>query len=282
MSDQIVSTGSPVDYASISKYVKIAMGERSVRQFAEICGTSRSSISKLVLGDFKRPVKLQLLKSIYDHAAPNTDIDWNKLLAANGMEVLNPPRSLASLTQSTSINPRDSEHKVEQILSGLFLGAEKPVLLAYDSPIPYSRLNDAKLKFDLSYLISNSTDNSSITWNFEIKVSTTQSPHTLRDLNRLLQSWLILDAYESTVLEGMQYTLVLTDPDSFSILKNRYSSVEVRNYISLCLIDLVNGQIIDEFQLTRTDGSKENLLLVFREEQQNNQLEREQNKTDDQ
>ena len=274
--------GTVLDKDYIASCVRAAVGDHTLRHFARVCGTSPSTLSKLSTKDFQRPVKYSLLRSIYEHAAPGANLDWIKLLAANGMKDLAPPTTQPFSMQSIPTDYRDGERKVEQILSSTFLSAGKSISLRHEIRFPYAKLGTRRLVFDLSYQIKDQDDSSSITWNFETKLSHAGKIRNPRLFDLPLLDWLLFDAYDTTALEGMHCTLVLTDSNTFSILKNSYDAVKVRNYISLCLIDLVNEQIVDEFQFARTDGSRENLLLVFREEQQNNQLERELDSTDDQ
>lgn len=275
-----VETALDKDY--IASCVRAAVGDHSLRHFARVCGTSPSTLSKLSTKDFQRPVKYSLLRSIFEHAAPGANLDWIKLLAANGMKDLAPPTTQPFPVHSIPTDYKDGERKVEQILSGTFLSAGKSISLKHDLRLPHAKLGPRQLMFDLSYQIKDQNDNSSITWNFETKLSPVGKMRNPGLFDLPLLDWLLFDAYDTTALEGNHCTLVLSDPNTFSILKNSYDAVKVRNYISLCLIDLINEQIVDEFQFTRTDGSKENLLLAFREEQQNNQLEREKNSTEDQ
>lgn len=281
-SENGLPVGTALDKDYIASCVKAAVGDHTLRHFARVCGTSPSTLSKLSTKDFQRPVKYSLLRSIYEHAAPGANLDWIKLLAANGMKDLAPPTTQPFSMQSIPTDYRDGERKVEQILSSTFLSAGKSISLRHEIRFPYAKLGTRRLVFDLSYQIKDQDDSSSITWNFETKLSHAGKIRNPRLFDLPLLDWLLFDAYDTTALEGMHCTLVLTDSNTFSILKNSYDAVKVRNYISLCLIDLVNEQIVDEFQFARTDGSRENLLLVFREEQQNNQLERELDSTDDQ
>ena len=75
------------DMETLADLTKRAKGdERSINEFARVCGVSPSTISRLINKKNTTPNKDSLIKAIADNAVPESGVTLDMLLQAHGLE----------------------------------------------------------------------------------------------------------------------------------------------------------------------------------------------------
>ena len=75
------------DMETLADLTKRAKGdERSINEFARVCGVSPSTISRLINKKNTTPNKDSLIKAIADNAVPEGGVTLDMLLQAHGLE----------------------------------------------------------------------------------------------------------------------------------------------------------------------------------------------------
>ena len=78
------------DMETLADLTKRAKGdERSINEFARVCGVSPSTISRLINKKNTTPNKDSLIKAIADNAVPEGGVTLDMLLQAHGLEKIN-------------------------------------------------------------------------------------------------------------------------------------------------------------------------------------------------
>ena len=78
------------DMETLADLTKRAKGdERSINEFARVCGVSPSTISRLINKKNTTPNKDSLIKAIADNAVPESGVTLDMLLQAHGLEKIN-------------------------------------------------------------------------------------------------------------------------------------------------------------------------------------------------
>ena len=245
----------PVDTQQIGQFVRAARGGRSVRAFAEQCGTSYSTISKLENFAFSRPVRIDLLRSIFEHADPSAGLDWDRMLLANGRADL------------IEIETPDANSKVDHIVSQSLLAAGKQIGRNLNVHLRTFSYMKRFIYFDFEYMISGDPSVkwffSNLSFNDVINTSSSMVEHGKLAYTNIIQTIFLLDAWHPDYLKDKYITFVLSDKYLYSEFCRRCNDAKLNSPISFCLFDLNKEVFEDQYQVPKRDGQKDSLFEVL-------------------
>ncbi|MDY4970087.1 MAG: hypothetical protein SO101_07495 [Lachnospiraceae bacterium] len=256
------------DFNELANLVNAAKGDdRTMGQFAEECGTSSSTLSRVVNKKNTRPMALELLKSIAEHAALQSNVSFEQLLRANGWRKKIRKDSPMDRDLSRKHEMMNREGAVRNLLSNELLVRGANVKVVSRSMMSADRVT-MKTGYSVYWDIVFETNvfNGYDTWAIEInpqvivqdeegKRTPMSNPRWLS--RRIMEKYAIIflcDQWEPELLEKRKITFVFVDPQIYRIIKNNLIEAETNNYFTLMLVDLEENRIIEETPLMNKYG----------------------------
>lgn len=256
------------DFNELANLVNAAKGDdRTMGQFAEECGTSSSTLSRVVNKRNTRPMALELLKSIAEHAALQSNVSFEQLLRANGWRKKIRKDSPMDRDISRRREMMNREGAVRNLLSNELLVRGANVKVVSRSMMSADRVT-MKTGYSVYWDIVFETNvfNGYDTWAIEInpqvivqdeegKRTPMSDPRWLS--RRIMERYAIIflcDQWEPELLEKRKITFAFVDPQIYRIIKNNLIEAETNNYFTLMLVDLEENRIIEETPLMNKYG----------------------------
>lgn len=214
--------------------IKAAMGKRSQRKFAEDLGVNVSSISRILSGKVSE-VSDMLLAKIAANADPDSGVTLEALMDAQGMVVAESRAQLAS----------KFEENCRRVIADTLL--QKGYTVAYlEEPQRYASryLCDFEIR-------TNAVKGER--WLFEVKM---YSQYSILPTG-VGSSRIWLDSAMAAYYRGEnigRVSLVVDHRAIFEQMKERLKEAPIRDEISVILISVGAGKVIDEFVAPMNDG----------------------------
>lgn len=259
------------DFDTFAQLINDAKGpERAMSQFAEECGVSPATFSRIANKKNVKATSVTLLQSIAEHAYADSHVCLEQLLEVNGWRVTKDSERQSSknnfFNQTSCLSP-EYIHQVRMILSDELL-----MRGAYIKNLPQYQLGQIKTKTGtfFNYDISYATDifDGYDTWLIKIinyqysqNIADNNSNDSLANqiFNNILEKYSLLflsDQWEPELFNKKKTTLVFIDKSLYTLAKNNLMEIETRNYFSLMLIDLEHFAILDEKSLVNKCNNK--------------------------
>ena len=155
------------DIMRISEYVIKAKGiNRTMAQFAEDCGIGASTLSRIANGKISKPLSEDTVKAIYEHRAPESKIDLDMFMLANGMRDKKEHERRASMGPHYSVREEsmNRERQAKNAIVAALLERDVPIVKVPDSlerrrtDAPYGM----RLYFDFAFYIEDCSHISSL------------------------------------------------------------------------------------------------------------------------
>ena len=124
------------DIMRISEYVIKAKGiNRTMAQFAEDCGIGASTLSRIANGKISKPLSEDTVKAIYEHRAPESKIDLDMFMLANGMRDKKEHERRASMGPHYSVREEsmNRERQAKNAIVAALLERDVPIVKVPDS-----------------------------------------------------------------------------------------------------------------------------------------------------
>lgn len=258
------------DNAAFAELVKKAIGpDRTVSEFAEICGVSPSTMSRIVKNQFKNPSSDVVIKAIADNADPMGGVDADALLRASGRApiqldgpthvIVNAPtkagesKLLVEATTGRKGEPLNNLIARETIQSALLAAGHTIKVSTGENIISTPGL---RYKADFCIDLNLDEDLGFDKWAFDACLA------GVRPITHKL-SWIFGAAYlDSTRDRRIKVSLVVSDPNDFDNTKKTFSSIKIHDLVSVVLIDPRAQIVIDEFHIPTDDGIAFKSLLT--------------------
>ena len=213
------------DMETLADLTKRAKGdERSINEFARVCGVSPSTISRLINKKNTTPNKDSLIKAIADNAVPESGVTLDMLLQAHGLEKI-------SVYEG-------KERKSESVLEDIVIDR----LLCDITQLGY------KCEIEKEKNIIYTTDEIRFRADFVIKTELLKE-YGIREL-----SWFFGCCYVNSLRDnGTKLSLVLSNKDEFDAAKRRLGTIKIHDIISIILINEENWELEEEFVIPTYD-----------------------------
>ncbi len=224
--------------------VKAAQGNRSMRQFAEALSVNVSSISRILNGTTTE-ISPYLMANIIDKAVPGSGVTFDQLVKAQGLTVTEAREPIGKRQEWISRSIITNE----LLLRGHSVRQDGRV---YVSLGKHSFYPDYVIRTDA---FPGNKDN----WYFIDKLSKKVKAYSVS----MIDSWLNL--IMSLYYQGMRakrVSLVVDDENLFAGMKMWMERYEIKDEISVILVSMETGKVLDEYVAPLTDGRVPKLVLT--------------------
>lgn len=243
--------------------------ERTMAQFADLCGVSASSLSRAVNGKITKPLSEDLIRAIVNNAAE--DIPLEIIMNANGMVEKEMFERHSVGYQNNYMRRQEQinrENIAKNIISTELLNRGR--LIRYFMRLPMEE--GKKSKFHLRRISSFALwveSNPSFMWNFILyPQQLDEDPREIRYMHMRvmdrMSSYFLMDAWEPELLEGVRTTIVFVDKAFYDSQVDLLKNAIVNSEMSLLLLDTENETVVEEFVIPRKNG--EEYHYIFKEE----------------
>lgn len=237
----------PVDTHETRALVKAALGNRSIRKFAEEIGISASSISRILNGAITE-LRSSTIAFIVDCADPKSGVTLDKLLKAQGFTKPENRRPVGKREKWESKGPISDE----MLLRGYSV---QHIMEAPD----WSVIADLP-----TYIIQTNAFSDGIgKWLFYDRLCKKIKKVSIA----MIQSWIdgIMASYYRG-LEAKRVSIVVDSEDIFNVMKRMLGRYRIKDEISVILVSLEEGRVFDEFIVPLEDGTMSVSILAAAEE----------------
>lgn len=282
------------DMANVAAKVNDAKGpSRTMAQFADDCGTSASTLSRIVNMKNTRPMSIELMLAVVEKKAPTSDLTIVELLRANGYrptielkkedlnwEDVDKDKLLESIKKEMQerelLNNR--ARSIKNLLSNELLIRGATVSVHGRSFDEDEDIGELAFSFglaavwDILYRVNILGEYEC--WVIGIVPVTTEdndSEEYLEDMTwAVLKNFsplFVTDQWESETLKGKKVTIVFSDEKLMNAVQEKLSNARFNNSFSLMLVDLHKVVIVKEVPLLTNGTVKyESILDVKRKE----------------
>ena len=265
------------DKIQLAAYVNIAKGsERTMAQFANACGVSASTLSRIANYKITKPLSVELVQSIVKNAVDPKRINYESIMRANGMI----PKDRQERRDPAG------NHFMERHESRMELGANventimqelyaRGHMLQFFSRLPFDEM--PKSRFGLrrySAFAIHIQGYEPRYWNFVVnsmrfrkdddeQLSEDKKMFIRMTMDRYAPVFL-QDAWEPESMKDIKTTFVLVDSEAFALLKDLLGHARVNTEMSIILVDTEKREVVTEFSIPRKDGKRS--MSIFMED----------------
>lgn len=237
-----------IDKEAFAELLLKAKGERTMKAFAEVCGVNPSTFTRILQRSNKGASSQELLEAIAKNAAPNSGVTLEALAKANGYKIRTDIATVID-TSNSCIIPERHERQVRDILIQALVDRGERVSLGN---ISYGISESIKLGPD-TLIMTDAFGVERGIWLADtlfFSENTQRKPGIIkrRAFDRIAKFVFISQSHVE-LFRPTRFSLVVKDKDIFDIIKNEFQKTFVPTEISIILVDILNGDIIDEFVL---------------------------------
>lgn len=262
------------DKMLIASILNEAKGSRTMAQLADACNVSASTLSRALNGKMTKPMSIDLIRNIAEHAEPGSDTLFERLARANG------------LMPKKQFEERKA-HVKEKILSkaeerrNLYTKARSIImneLVKRGLNVKIINRHDAELtssygqSMPIDFAIETDLGNGLTKWSFMI------IPYTLPEivgdgslpaglfLRRTMQNmsgWFLTDAWEPKALENRLHTFLFVDGSVYVFFEDPLvCGPLVNSDLSFVTLDMEKERVNFEVYMGRKDMKKHELIFA--------------------
>lgn len=278
------------DWNDFAHILKRAKGpDRSMGEFAQACGLSPATFTRIVKGYYKKRLSEEILRKIVTNADSKSGITLSDLVYANGyrregFSTGSPVSDSESVRNEDGLIPYELNSELSQkdlydILSKEFFN----IGLEFTT---YSFLNKEKVmppsKLSLNRFVDLESSNivtfhlqgyelkyfkysGCISREYDIVTKENSKEEAREILWRKLRAYLplfLIDAWEPEATRDFYYTIVFRVESAFNLFVETMQNIRINNYISAILVDIDERIVKKEFAIPRVSGDT---ITVFSE-----------------
>lgn len=262
----VAKTHEP-DKQALAALLNRAKGDRSLKEFAGLCGVNPSTLTRIMQQTNRGSSTLELIEAIAANATLESGVTFDALLNANGYTRIYSASSMPAYTSHVEAMARNA------ILNGLLLRNAEVHLENTRCQISKSMgfQPDIQIRTDLF-------GEERRVWVLEVlpPFIRTQSDLSSRDgkdwaaraKQKALQTISRLSLFGVQASEeqtSTRYSIVTTEKQVFNLLVEEFYDMFVPVTLSLILVDTELGIVDDEFFLPPADGSRKPQSFFTRE-----------------
>ena len=243
------------DTDKFAELVVAAKGSLSMKAFAELCGVTPSTITRIVNKSNKGASTPELINAIFENANPQSGVTMEALAHANGYTVKNNTDNSA---QRIALTSRDIEFMGRDILINELIsrGAE------FSMGFPTEEMKHLFVdRADFEAKTNVFADSEDI-WHVEF-LNVTPTPHfparSLLEKKALekVSRYVFFTECVKTIQQITRFSLVVFDRSSFDAMIRQFSRVVVPTDITFILINFDNYCIEDEYVLPHKEKGQQ-------------------------
>lgn len=237
-----------VDYTFLATAFAVAKGRTSIRDFAQECGTSGATISRIINMQINAPISDSLIKAVSERLPEDSGITLDTLLKANGLravtiEDVSEDESLEMIkrrnVKALSVQRGQIlEKTAREVIQNELL--EKGYSLSIEQEIFGSAI---RYMWDFAFKTDALKELGIEHWVFDVKFG--NSIHSMHSMNTIFAS-----CYTNRPETAKtKISVVVFEENHFNVLKRRYSDICIPDYISIILIDMNERCVVEEFNI---------------------------------
>lgn len=244
-----VKIGKPNQKKTAELILKAKGNKRTMAAFAKQCGTSASTLSRIVNGKNSRKCSDELLEAIFKNADPDANFSFDELMEAQGMA----PKLRNGRTR------RFEQQKYEQTIE--FILFDEIISRGFS----ISRPREEQISDALNYpyrpdlcVVTDAIDGASLlTWHFEFwSLAYTNKPSEAdywNQIKRIRQKLLMnLGMIYMDKLVNDKMSFVVTEKYVYDTLIRSIHDTKLKVRVSVILVDLEDKCIKEEYQIPVT------------------------------
>lgn len=267
--DNYIQTRTP-DVSELANLIRKAKGiNRTMSEFAEVCGVSASTFSRIANGKITQPLSLEILAKICLNADPDAGVYIRNLTVANGMVT----KDFLSRKDSRGLNSQKDEQRfsveneMKNIISaallerGLAIAYQKRIHISEGVPAIASGCGRGNLLVRIQGYEPSYWKYKTMSYTGIKRCVVGNSPSEGIDYECEADfmfhdeaEYFLLDAWEPEKLCKVKMTYVFPDREIYEAFYKKVENAGVHNWISIVLIDLKLRCVIEERFLHRVDG----------------------------
>lgn len=267
--DNYIQTRMP-DVSELANLIRKAKGvNRTMSEFAEMCGVSASTFSRIANGKITQPLSLEILTKICLNADPDAGVYIGNLTVANGMVT----KEFLSRKDSRGLNAQrdeqrfSTENEMKNIVSAALL--ERGLAIAYQKRIHISEgVPSIASGCGRGNLLVRIQGYEPLYWKYKtmsykgikrcvVGNSSIEGIDYECEADFMFHDeaeYFLMDAWEPEKLRKVKMSYVFPDREIYEAFYKRVENARVHNWISVVLVDLKLGCVIEERFLHRADG----------------------------
>lgn len=246
--------------------------ERSMADFAAATGVSTSMLSRIVNGNYSKPISTDILQKMASCVADDCPLDLEDLLEANGM-MTKEEASRVSTMERRRQRMMEQQHRRrdmrEIVTDELFARgiAIKKLGMPERSELPSSKLFRGARVCDLAITLP---DDEYIEWGFSMLLVIREEGDTEQDdafyLKRIIDNYAVIflqDAWEPENSKHNKFSFGFADETYFNMFVDALQVAKFNNRMSAILIDVNTRKVIKEHNFPCRNFPDEGSLFDF-------------------
>lgn len=238
------------NYEVLARCTDLAKGDRTVREFAELCGVSAATISRVINQQMNAPMADNLLIQICRNAPKDSGVTQDLMLIANGMQPIKMDTTLSQDKLNKvveNINRRASrdgslvERICRETLQNELLIKGHSLKIVKESGI--FNLQGFRYRADFVFETDAYEAVGISNWCFDV-VTGLQNGFNRR-LDMIFSACYLHQVSE----QGKKISLVFTEEQAYNQYKKQVENLCIDDYVSLILIDPTAHSVTEEFNI---------------------------------
>lgn len=266
------------DTEKLAQLVAKAKGDRTVSEFAAVCGVNPSTMSRLINGKNSTASSDELIVAIAMNADPRSGVRFQDLVNAHGMfilfeddyedayiarkyeDIFDGIVRDAELSKKISRNPvgfvMEAEKLIREIITSELMERGYTVGLQMDTSI----MRRADFPYYADFILkTNALEKEEISgWAFDVKVGKIRQ-HGLGRFGQIFSA-----AYlDSPRDAGIRVTMAVCDKVSYQLLREELKGLRIWDSVSLMWVDMQQRKVVAEYVINTKAGV--NVVRLFDE-----------------
>ncbi len=255
------------DKMKLAMYVNRAKGpERTMAQFAEVCGVSASTLSRIVNHKITKPISTELIQAIIQNAADPDKMDFEFFMHANGM-IPKERHERKNYAGDTFMERREAQMNAETTIKNTVADElyARGHMIQFFPRLPVKELPESKFSLgQFSAFALRIQGYEPMYWNFVVNVANFQNEEDewMQREKRMFKrrmmdryaSIFLRDSWEPETMKDIKTTFAFVDMEAFTMFKDMLMQAEVNTEMSLLLIDMNKQKVVTEIMIPRKDG----------------------------
>ena len=256
------------DKMKLAMYVNRAKGlERTMAQFADACGVSASTLSRIVNHKITKPLSTELIQAIVKNSADPEQVEYEWVMRANGM-VPKERHEQRSYMGDNYMERREAQMNAEIVIKNTIADElyARNHMIQFFQRLPVRELPSSKFALgQYSAFAIRIQGYEPMYWNFVVNVTSFQGDdeeRIRRDRSMFIRrsmdrysSIFLRDAWEPEIMKDIKTSFVFVDSEAFQMFSDLILQAQVNTEMSIILIDTDNQKVVTEKMIPRKEGS---------------------------
>jgi len=237
------------DFERISLLTKKAMGNRTIISFAEDCGLSKTTISRILNKQLKTSLVDEIVDSIVKNSSPNSGVSLLEFLDANGMVEMSENETYDEIvTKDMGVFARpEYAKKFANAGRKLIENRFRKYGIGY-SAIENHKFDDIPhFAFDLEYTTDGLSEYEINNWSFDF-IYYSHNDNKEIFYNKLSKVFAAAFLFPQA-MKNRAITIVTNAIELYEDILYDFCSVQVSVPISIIFADVITEKIIEEYQI---------------------------------